>query len=121
MQSILTQLGDYFWGAWRFRWLMLALVWLISIVGWISVSAIQDQYMASARIFVDTNSILRPLMKGLTIQPDLRQRTKLISQTLLSRPNLEKLIRMTDLDLQVNSELDKEELITKLRKKIKFY
>ncbi|HEC25790.1 MAG TPA: chain length-determining protein [Gammaproteobacteria bacterium] len=118
MQVILAQISDYFWGAWRFRWLMLALVWLISIAGWIWVATIPEQYLATARIYVDTNSILRPLLKGLTVQPDLTQRTALVSRTLLSRPNLEKLMRMTDLDLQVNSEQDKEDLFTKLSKKI---
>jgi len=115
MQAILAQLTDYFWGAWRYRWVMLALVWLISVVGWIYVSTIPEKYLATARIYVDTNSILRPLLKGLTVQPDLSQRTALVSRTLLSRPNLEKLIRMTDLDLQVNTDQDKEELFTKLR------
>ena len=118
MQALLTQIADYFWGAWRFRWVMLALVWLISVVGWIWVSTIQDQYLATARIYVDTNSILRPLLRGLTIQPDVRQRTVLVSRTLLSRPNLDKLIRMTDLDLQVNSDREKEELFIELRKRI---
>ena len=119
MQSILRQIGDYFWGAWRFRWVMLALVWLISIAGWIWVTTIEEQYRATARIYVDTNSILRPLMRGLTIQPDLRQRTALVSRTLLSRPNLEKLSRMTDLDLSVNSPQEKEKLFRQLRKEIK--
>jgi polysaccharide chain length determinant protein (PEP-CTERM system associated) len=41
-----------------------------------------------------------------------------VSKTLLSRPNLEKLIRMTDLDLQVNTDKDKEALFTKLRETI---
>jgi uncharacterized protein involved in exopolysaccharide biosynthesis len=93
MQSILTQISDYFWAAWRYRWLMLALVWLISIVGWVGVAAIPEKYLATARIYLDSNSMLRPLLKGLTIQPDPRQRTALVSRTLLSRPNMEKLIR----------------------------
>ena len=37
---------------------------------------------------------------GLAIQPDLEGRIGLLSRTLLSRPNLEKLMRMTDLDLR---------------------
>ena len=118
MQAILTQISDYFWAAWRYRWLMLALVWLISIAGWIGVATMPEKYLASARIYVDTNSILRPLLKGLTVQPDLQQRTALVSRTLLSRPNMEKLIRMTDLDLSVNSDLDKEKLFRDLNKTI---
>ena len=97
---------------------MLALVWLISVVGWTWVSILPEQYHATARIYVDTNSILRPLLRGLTVQPDLRQRTALVSRTLLSRPNLEKLTRMTDLDLQINSDQDKEKLYRQLLESI---
>ena len=118
MHALIEQVSDYFWGAWRYRWLMLALGWLFSVAGWVYVSNIPYQYEATARIYVDTNSILRPLLRGLTVQPDLSQRTALVSKTLLSRPNLEKLIRMTDLDLQINSEQQKEELFGNLTRSI---
>ena len=120
MHAILTQISDYFWAAWRYRWLMLALVWLLSVAGWIWVSTIPEQYRATAKIYVDINTILRPLLRNLTVQPDVRQRTVMMARTLLSRPNLEKLMRMTDLDLQVNSDKEKEELIKKLRQSIIF-
>ena len=38
----------------------------------------------------------------------------MMSRTLLSRPNLEKLMRMTDLDLQVNTEAQKNKMLADL-------
>lgn len=114
MQDVLAQLFGYLSGVWRFRWVGLLVVWLIAITGWILVSQMPQQYLASARIHVDTNSILRPLLRGLAVQPNINQRVELMSRTLLSRPNLEKLIRMTDLDLQVKTENEKEKLFSKL-------
>ena len=50
-------------------------------------------YEASARIYVDTQSILKPLMAGLTVQPNVEQQVSMLSRTLISRPNVEKLIK----------------------------
>ncbi|NKN34232.1 XrtA system polysaccharide chain length determinant, partial [Marichromatium bheemlicum] len=64
-------------------------------------------------------SVLRPLLRGLTIQPDLVQRVALMSRMLLSRPNLEKIIRMSDLELGLRNEAERARLINTLSTKIK--
>lgn len=115
MQDVLAQLFSYLAGVWRFRWVGLLVAWLVAIAGWNWVYQMPQQYEATARIHVDTNSILRPLMRGLAVQPDINQRVQLMSRTLLSRPNLEKLTRMTDLDLQVQTEKQKEQLFSQLK------
>ena len=118
MREIVAQLHSALWGAWRFRWVGLVLVWLIAMGGWLAVSLTPEKYIATARIHVDTNSVLRPLLRGLAIQPDVDQRIALMSRTLLSRPNLEKLMRMADLDLYVKNDGEKEELLDNLRRSI---
>lgn len=118
MQELLAQLLEYLWGIWRFRWGGLIVAWLVAVGGWVWVSQVPEEYLATARIHVDTNSVLRPLLRGLAIQPDVGRRVELMSRTLLSRPNLEKLMRMADLDLQVKTELEKEQLLTGLRETI---
>lgn len=115
MQDVLAQLFSYLAGVWRFRWVGLLAAWLVAIAGWSWVYQMPQQYEATARIHVDTNSILRPLMRGLAVQPDIDQRVQLMSRTLLSRPNLEKLTRMTDLDLQIQTEKQKEQLFAELK------
>lgn len=118
MQEILAQVFSYLWGVWRHRWLALAIAWVISIVGWIWVWQLPESYVASARVYVDTNSLLEPLMAGLTIQPESVDRIGLLSRTLLSRPNLEKLMRMTDLDLQVTNSTEKDKMLSDLMQAI---
>lgn len=121
MQEILAQVFSYVWGVWRHRWLALAVAWVVAIGGWIWVWQLPEAYVASARIYVDTNSLLRPLLAGLTIQPDTQDRIGLLSRTLLSRPNLEKLMRMTDLDLQVTTAKEKDKLLSDLMKAISLH
>jgi polysaccharide chain length determinant protein (PEP-CTERM system associated) len=118
MQEILAQVFSYLWGVWRHRWLALAVAWIVAIGGWIWVWQLPEAYVAVARVYVDTNSLLRPLLAGLTIQPDTQDRIGLLSRTLLSRPNLEKLMRMTDLDLQVTTAKEKDKLLSDLAKAI---
>jgi polysaccharide chain length determinant protein (PEP-CTERM system associated) len=58
-------------------------------------------------------------MAGLTVQPNVEQQIGMLSRTLISRPNLEKLIRMADLDLRNAGRNDQEALLQKLSEGIR--
>ena len=103
---------------WGHRWLGLAVAWGVALIGVIVVLRIPDRYEASARIFVDTQSILKPLMSGLAIEPNLDQQIMMLSRTLISRPNVEKLIRMADLDLGIKTKPAQDELVDSLMKSL---
>ncbi len=118
MQEAFAQLISYGLGLWRHRWLALMVAWVIALAGWLFVARMPESYEASARVYVDTNSVLRPLMKGLTVTPNVNERIAMMSRMLLSRPNLEKLARMTDLDLHVTDEAQQEALIKRLKDSI---
>ena len=119
MQELLSQLTEYLLGIWRHRWVALVSAWVFSIAGWIWVYQMPEEYLASARVYVDTNRVLKPLLRGLAVDPNTRQRIALLTRTMLSRPNLEKLMRMTDLDLNVTGPVEKEELLEELRRNIR--
>lgn len=114
MHELWLKIYAYLRGTWRFRWYAILVAWIIAIVGWPFVLQMPDHYRSSARIHVDTDSLLRPLLKGLTIEPNLQQRLDLMTRTLLSRPNLEKLARMTDMDLSAKTPEQMEALLNRL-------
>jgi polysaccharide chain length determinant protein (PEP-CTERM system associated) len=118
MEELVRQALTIVRGMWRLRWPGVVAAWLVAVVGVVVVMRIPDQYEGSARIYVDTQSILKPLMSGLTVQPNVEQQINMLSRTLLSRPNLEKLVRMADLDLKAASKAEQETLIDDLAKKI---
>lgn len=118
MQDILAQVISYIVGIWRFRWPGLGIAWLICILGWVVVLKMPDQYEASAKVFVDTQSTLRPLLSGLAVDVNLNERLNFMTRSLLSRPSLEKVARMTDMDLQVKNAQEMEELIDLLTEKV---
>ncbi|MBN4079042.1 hypothetical protein JYT26_00215 [Beggiatoa alba] len=120
IQEILQQLITYLRGIWRYRWFAIALAWVIAVGGWVFVAKMPDQYQANARVYVDTTSLLRPLLRGLATQSNVGQRLQLMSKTLLSRPNMEKIVRMTDLDITVKTPGQMESLLDGLSRNIKF-
>jgi polysaccharide chain length determinant protein (PEP-CTERM system associated) len=118
MEEILKQVSSILRGMWKFRWQGLIVAWIVAAVGVVVVFRIPDQYEATARIYVDTDSILKPLMSGLAVQPNIEQQIGMLSRTLLSRPNIEKLVRMADLDLKSESKAEQDQLVDRLMKSI---
>ncbi len=118
MEELVRQGMSILRGMWKYRWPAVLTAWVAAIVGVVVVFKIPDQYEASARIYVDTQSILKPLMAGMTVQPNVEQQVSMLSRTLISRPNVEKLIRMADMDLKTSSKVEQEALIERLTKEI---
>ena len=119
MNEAFEQVFSYTRSIWRRRWLVLAIAWSIAVVGWVWVYLLENRYQAQARVYVDTQSLLRPLLAGLAVQPNLDQQVSMMTRTLTSRPNLEKVARMTDLDLRAKTPKQQEDLYSSLAKTIK--
>lgn len=118
MEELIGQLTSIVRGMWKFRWPGLIVAWVVGIAGCMVAFKVPDRFEASARIFVDTQSILKPLMSGLAVQPNVDQQVSMLSRTLISRPNIEKLIRMADLDLKSETKVQQEGLVESLMKNV---
>lgn len=118
IRELLTRILDELRGAWRFRWWGLGTAWVVCLVGWLAVFTLPDVYQANARVYVDSRSILRPLLQGLAINPDVASGLDLVRQVLLSRPQIERVARETDLDLRAKTPEAKEALISDLQSRI---
>lgn len=118
MREQFDLIWSYVRGMWRFRWYALAMAWLIAVVGWTISLQIPDEYEASARVHVDTESMLQPLMRGLVVQQNVERQVELMTRTLLARPNLEEIARETDLDLQAESPQEMDRIIDDLDRRL---
>lgn len=103
---------------WHRRWIGLAAAWVAALLAVAIVYRIPERYEATARVYVDTETLLKPLLQGLAVQPNLNQQVALISRTLISRPNVERVIRMADLDLRT-PENERDKLIDEVTRAIK--
>lgn len=105
MQELLQKLITYLRSMWRYRWHAMGLIWLIVSIGWFNVYRLPDVYKVSATVHVNTETILRPLLQGLVIEPDVEQRLRLLSRTLKSRSNMEKLAQMSEVEINKNNAI----------------
>lgn len=119
MEDLISQMMSGVKGIWKYRWLAFASAWLIALAGWIKVATLPDDYQTTARVFVDTQSILKPLLSGMTSVPNVEQQVAIMSRTLLSRPNVERVIRMVDLDLGTRNAREHEQQVEELMRQIK--
>ncbi len=103
---------------WRRRWYGLAVTYVICVVGWVFIALIPNTYRSQARIYVDTESLLRPLMRGMTVDVDVFRQLDLLRQTIVNTENLEKIIRRTDMDILLGAGDNLAPLIADLRNKI---
>lgn len=119
MDDVFRQLSSLLIPMWQRRWLGALVAWLVAILGAGVVFVMKDKYEATARVFVDTQSVLKPLMTGLAFQPDGDQQVRMLARTLINRPNVERLISSPRIGLQGLSERDREKVIDRLIKEIR--
>lgn len=114
MESLSTTIFQYLHAIWRRKWMTAFAAWAICIVGWTVIALMPSKYESSARVYVDADGLLGPLLRGIAVEVDPAQQLDVLQRTLLSRPNLEELIHMADLDSRAKTTADKEALIRAL-------
>jgi polysaccharide chain length determinant protein (PEP-CTERM system associated) len=120
MDEVIRQVLDILRGMWHRRWIGVAVAWVVAVVGAIVVAKIPDRFEATARVYVDTTSLLKPLLSGLAVQPDIEQQVGMLARTLITRPNVEKLVSKTDLDAGASSQAEKDKLVDQIMKELRF-
>src|SRR4051812_20071224 len=118
MNDLFNQMTTLLRGMWKYRRLGVLVAWLVAAAAAAVVFMVPDRYEASARVYVDTQSILRPLMSGLAVQPNVEQQVAMLSRTLISRPTIERLVRMADLDLATPGRAERDRLIDEVTQSV---
>ncbi len=119
MAELTALLLTFFKAIGKYRWYAVAIAWLVALVGWGVVYHLPNDFQASARVYVDTQSILKPLMSGMTTTPNVEQQVMFMRRTLISRPNVERVLRMVDLDIKAKDTKEHEKQVDELMAAIK--
>jgi len=118
--SGISEIGGYiramFLGCMRFGWVALGVAWVVCILGWILTASLPDVYRSSMRMYVDTASTLRPLLKGLAVESDVMGEVQLMMRSIQSKPSLKEIAHRTGLDMQagVMNEAGMESLMNRM-------
>ena len=103
----------------RRRWLVLGVAAVTAVACAAGLATLPDRYQAGARIYVDTQTVLKPLMANLAYQPDIDQQVVMLARTLVSRPNIERLVHRPELDFDVSDPRETERLVSSLMSQIR--
>jgi len=103
---------------WQRRWTAAWVAWGVAIVGGAAIWLVPERYEANARIFVDTQTILKDLLANLAVRPDLDTQVRMLARTLISRPNVEKLVKNPELHLASDDPQQQDRVIESLMRKI---
>ncbi|WP_286828505.1 MULTISPECIES: XrtA system polysaccharide chain length determinant [Kordiimonas] len=122
LHDIYQQVKAIAYGIWRKRWYMLGTTWLVSLLGWALVATMPYKYEASAQIFVDTETILPTIAREMGINVDLMRKVEIVRRTVVTRANLEKIIRRSDyLDQLARTDKDLDALVGQLTRDIRIF
>jgi polysaccharide chain length determinant protein (PEP-CTERM system associated) len=119
MAEITSQILNLLKAIGKYRWHAVIITWVVALAGWLVVYKLPNQYEASARVYVDTQSILKPLLSGMTMLPNLEQQVLFMRRTLISRPNVERVVREVDLDVKAEDAKEMTKLVDDMMANIK--
>jgi len=103
----------------RYRWHALFLAVLVCLLGWAAVYLLSDQYESRAQIYVDTKTVLRPLLQGIAVSSDTRNAADVVRRALLSRQTLEMVATKTKLMDRAKTPEEADRLLVHLGDDIK--
>lgn len=118
MSDLIAKILAHVRGMWRFRWAALAVAWMVALAGWYVVYTMPDHYRSTAQVYVDTDSVLRPLLRGISTDNDVISKVELMARALMSRPNLLEVAQKTDLDLRAGTEKEMDNLLVAMRSQL---
>ena len=90
------ELFPYLSATWQYRWPGLVAAWVVCALAWPIVAMMPNTYQSHAEVYIDTHTLLRPLLQGLAVNSDPSQEIAVMLQTLLTDPTLESVVRATD-------------------------
>jgi polysaccharide chain length determinant protein (PEP-CTERM system associated) len=95
-------------GLWRRRWTVATVAAGSALLALLGLWLIPDQYASRAQVYVQTETVLDPVMTGVTARPNYERRVEVMRLQLLTRPNVEEIILRSGLDREITARDPRE-------------
>lgn len=118
MQQELSEVYFYLKGTLKYKRLAILFALLVCVCGWSFVFVMPDKFESKAKVHIDSSTVIRPLMRGMVIEPDVSALIRIIQQLMFTRPNLEKIIELSHLKAEKTGEVISGDFIEQLKKDI---
>ena len=118
MQEQLAEILSYVKGVISHKWIIILIAWIISVTGWGYVYHMPDKYTSEARVHVDTRTMLRPLLKGMAIQADVRGLIAIMQKLMFTQNNLVKVAELAGIEGDYSTENGKFEIAKNLKEDV---
>jgi len=118
MQDQLSEVLYFAKGIVRNKWIVTIIASIICIGGWVYVYKMPNIYQSSARVHVDTRTMLRPLLRGMAVQTNVRGLVLIMQKLMFTQQNILKVAEEAGLDVDLN-ESGIHSLVQRLKSKVK--
>jgi len=118
MQQELTEVYFYVKGTLKYKRIAIVLALLVCVAGWAFVFLMPDKFESKAKVHIDSSTVIRPLMRGMVIDPDISSLIRIIQQLMFTRPNLEKIIQLSELKPEAINGLISNDYLEEFKKDI---
>jgi polysaccharide chain length determinant protein (PEP-CTERM system associated) len=102
------------------RYLLLAVFVLVTTVSLLFSYQVPKKYEAGSTVFIEEN-VIKDLVKGIAVTPDMESRVNAIKFTLLGREFLSRVLKSLDIDLGIVDDFSLNELVADLQERTTIY
>lgn len=118
MQQELSEVYFYLKGTLKYKRVAFMFALLVCISAWSYVFIMPDKFESKAKVHIDSSTVIRPLMRGMVIEPDVSALIRIIQQLMFTRPNLEKIIELSQLKPTFTGSMISNDFIEDIKKNI---
>jgi polysaccharide chain length determinant protein (PEP-CTERM system associated) len=120
MLEAIIHLKSLLRGIWNYRWTGLITALIVGLVTGLAAAFWPSKYEATARVYVDTQSILNEALKGVAVQPNGAEQMSMVARTLISRPTVERVMLAAQMNLEATDQKGRDSIVDELMKDIEF-
>jgi len=119
MQDQFAEIIAYAKGIARYKWVVIISAWIVCVAGWMFIYNMPDKYESKAKVHVDTRTMLRPLLRGIAVQADVRGLIAILKKLMFTQQNMLKVAELAGVKGDYDTDKGRYAIVSKLKENLK--